>query len=158
MSSQSQKSQALLSLWGHLVLTSIAKQTHTLSHTHTHTHTHTHSHTHSHTHTHTHTHSHTHTHTHTLTHTHTHTHTLSHTHSHTLTHTLSHTRWFRRVLCSLCVGGWWLASGAALGRPAGVCSGERRAKEHLILSSGATGHGWRGHSSQPAGESASGAG
>ncbi len=28
MSSQSQKSQALLSLWRHLVLTSIAKQTH----------------------------------------------------------------------------------------------------------------------------------
>ncbi len=37
MSSQSQKSQALLSLWGHLVLTSIAKQTHTHTHTHTHT-------------------------------------------------------------------------------------------------------------------------
>ncbi len=36
MSSQSQKSQALLSLWGHLVLTSIAKQTHTYTHTHTH--------------------------------------------------------------------------------------------------------------------------
>ncbi len=36
MSSQSQKSQALLSLWGHLVLTSIAKQTHTHTHTHTH--------------------------------------------------------------------------------------------------------------------------
>ncbi len=35
MSSQSQKSQALLSLWGHLVLTSIAKQTHTHTHTHT---------------------------------------------------------------------------------------------------------------------------
>ncbi len=34
MSSQSQKSQALLSLWRHLVLTSIA------THTHTHTHTH----------------------------------------------------------------------------------------------------------------------
>ncbi len=34
MSSQSQKSQALLSLWGHLVLTSIAKQTHTHTHTH----------------------------------------------------------------------------------------------------------------------------
>ncbi len=33
MSSQSQKSQALLSLWGHLVLTSIAKQTHTHTHT-----------------------------------------------------------------------------------------------------------------------------
>ncbi len=32
MSSQSQKSQALLSLWGHLVLTSIAKQTHTHKH------------------------------------------------------------------------------------------------------------------------------
>ncbi len=32
MSSQSQKSQALLSLWGHLVLTSIAKQTHTHTH------------------------------------------------------------------------------------------------------------------------------
>ncbi len=63
------KSQALLSLWGHLVLTSIAKPT--LSHTHTHTHTpHTHTHTHTHTH---HTHTHTHTHSHT---THTHTHTM----------------------------------------------------------------------------------
>ncbi len=46
MSSQSQKSQALLSLWGHLVLTSIAKQTHTYTHIHTYTHTHTHTHTH----------------------------------------------------------------------------------------------------------------
>ncbi len=67
MSSQSQKSQALLSLWRHLVLTSIAKQT--LSHTHTHTHTHTLS----------------------LTHTYTHTHTLIHTLSHTHTHTHTHT-------------------------------------------------------------------
>ncbi len=38
MSSQSQKSQALLSLWGHLVLTHT--HTHSLSHTHTLTHTH----------------------------------------------------------------------------------------------------------------------
>ncbi len=37
MSSQSQKSQALLSLWRHLVLTSIAKQTHTHTHAHTYT-------------------------------------------------------------------------------------------------------------------------
>ncbi len=96
MSSQSQKSQALLSLWRHLVLTSIAKQTHTDRQTDTHTLSHTHTHTHSHTHTHTHTHTdrqtdrqtHTHTHTHTLTHSHTH--TLTHSHTHTDTHTHTH--------------------------------------------------------------------
>lgn len=45
------------------------------------------------------------------------------------------------VLCSVCAGGWRLESGAAFSRPAGVCSGARRAEEPLILSSGATGHG-----------------
>ncbi len=98
MSSQSQKSQALLSLWGHLVLTSIAKQTHTHSlthrHRHTPTHTHTHRHRHRHTHTHTHTHSHRHTHTHTRKQTQTDTHTLTHslTHAHAHTHAHTHTR------------------------------------------------------------------
>ncbi len=63
MSSQSQKSQALLSLWGHLVLTSIAKQTHTHIHPihpiHTHSHMCTHTLTHAHTYTLTHAHTHT---------------------------------------------------------------------------------------------------
>ncbi len=77
MSSQSQKSQALLSLWGHLVLTSIAK--HTRAHAHAHalalalalTLSHSH----------------------TLSHTLSHSLTLSHTLS--LSHSLTHTHtWF----------------------------------------------------------------
>ncbi len=93
MSSQSQKSQALLSLWGHLVLTSIAKQTHTHSHTHTLSHTLTHSHSLTHTHSHTLTHTHTHSHSHSHTHTHTHSHTLSHTHTHSHTHVRFCEKW-----------------------------------------------------------------